>query len=154
MNIERLKQLRDFMAALPESRVCMSFYMRDKMHAKRDMTAPEFKTKANECGTVGCIAGYATQLAPPEFYTIGTEIVAGEVIENNLLYRSTARAWLQVNVNDDIFEDDIFDPMIEEELELGWTDKQAAIARLEFAIDSGGTFNSLRYSNLLVSENQ
>lgn len=52
-NIEKLKQLRALMAELPEQKVCLDIYWK---HGNNPL-----KNK-NDCGTTGCVAGYAVAL--------------------------------------------------------------------------------------------
>ena len=57
MNRERVQELRDYMAALPADRIIMQDWWR-----------------SSECGTVGCIAGYAAFLIPDsEIVDLGEE---------------------------------------------------------------------------------
>jgi hypothetical protein len=56
-NIEKLKQLRALMAELPEQKVYLDAYWKLGTNPLKDK---------NDCGTAGCVAGYAIALFCPE----------------------------------------------------------------------------------------
>ena len=76
MNIERLTQLRDFIAALPPERVAMNFFIAgltenigDDVEDHLALNGAKAALDSHPCGTVACIAGWATYLFDPNSTT-------------------------------------------------------------------------------------
>lgn len=59
MNIERLKQLRDFLEELPEERFVYESYFDAYTRYKLFLEQGSLEELREDCGTCGCIAGWA-----------------------------------------------------------------------------------------------
>ena len=66
MNIERITQLRDHLAQLPDSRFNINIWVKDKASDNSDLlTAAQVR---HNCGTCACIGGWADALFQPDDY--------------------------------------------------------------------------------------
>lgn len=139
MNINKLKQLRNYIAEQPEERVYMdSFFKHGGMSEEYAMRQVR---EGNVCGTAGCIAGHATMLAPLESvvrYGAGLGFID---------FEETASRWLGGN------EGEMFEGTFPAERR-SLTSKEVALRRLDFAIKNGGQFNLDRYLDELMRANR
>lgn len=146
MNIRKLKKLRNFMAKLTEKRVVMSTFMDRNKRDGDDSGVRNAFEKArggNVCGTVGCIAGWASVLAPKKDFCL-TEKPDDKMA---VLYDRTAAKWLEIEgyaptgwMSDWMRERNMFNtPLAIEERVLG-SEKQIAIARLDWLIENNGKY--------------
>jgi hypothetical protein len=133
MNMKRLKELRDHLAQLPPAACDMGTWLRLEIRDGKYVSFQYMKENHFECGSVGCLAGWAVALQHKDDPYIRAEFSRD--------IKQDAIKWLEI----DPYEAHcLFTHFPNNEPEVGW--KAWMVARLDQILKRGGVIGCVRYS--------
>jgi hypothetical protein len=94
LNLDAWRELRDLIASLKDDQIAMGYFLGRREHGDFRSGKPFSKSLLHDCGTVGCIAGYALLLRekrmPEQPFDVAAEILGLDREKHGMMMESDA----------------------------------------------------------------